>query len=106
MICHGCGKKVDDELLEKYITDKIIWSKVLPTCGREKCLVHKKVKWKNQMKRKVDKQWEHKNWMNRREFLFLWGGLNNFFKPTLMSFINLEVQNQKSLIKIMNLSRL
>ena len=64
--CHGCGKKVQDSLLEKYIKDKMVWSKVLPTCGADKCLIHKKIKWKTQMKRKVDKEWEHKNWMNRK----------------------------------------
>ena len=66
MICYGCGTKIDDALLQKYIEEKMIWSKVFPTCSSDKCLQNKKVKWKHQMQRKADKEWEHKIWMNRK----------------------------------------
>ena len=66
LVCYGCGKSLDSEVLQKYIEDKNVHIQVKPTCTSTKCAVRKKFKWKLGKKRKVDKVWNAKNLVTRK----------------------------------------
>ena len=52
--------KYDGNCTNKY------WSTVKPTCTIACCAKNKKIKWKHQNKRKIDRKYEQENWMRRK----------------------------------------